>query len=85
LLLEDVGDGEVRGSLYSLDARDEMLDLGSEYKYFGLAFTERSEILVAREAQFELTRLWSFETLLQNANTALSPACNPPSPGDYRK
>lgn len=85
LLIEDAGMGMATGSLYSLRARDRLLDLGAEYKWLGLAFTEDFGIAVLRPAGgSRLVTLPDFPTLLHDAESALSPGCRPASPGDYR-
>ena len=86
IVIEDEGEGVVHGLLYSLSAREQWLDLGTDYKWLGVTFTNKSEIAVAESGRwvrvFSIPPLRSFVT---QAIDALSPECRPPSPDEYRQ
>ncbi len=85
ILIERAGGGEVHGMLYSVDARQVWLDLGSDYKWLGAAFADNATVIVAEHTTwtrvFPMLPLSAFTAL---ADKELSPECRPPSPRDYR-
>ncbi len=86
ILIEKIGGGEVRGLLYSLGAREVWFDLGSDYKWLGAAFAEKSNVVVSEHFTwarvFPMLPLSAFAAL---ADKQLSPGCRPPSQKDYRQ
>ena len=85
LLVEDLGARNIRGFLYSLVARDEWLDLGSEYKWLGIGYLKSGEILVAHSGIADkVIRLPTLESLVQDAQDTLPNGCLPKLGNDFR-
>jgi hypothetical protein len=86
LILEDqVGKGETHGFLYSVKANRQWFDLGRDYKWLGIAFTSRQEVVVSKHWNWtNVFPVLPLSTLVELAKMELSPSCNPRVPGEYR-
>ena len=86
IMIENRGEGDAHGVLYSVTARAIWYDLGSDYKWLGAAFTDSSEVVVAEHGTwmrvYPLLPLSGFVAL---ADAQLSPECRPPAPKEYRQ
>jgi TIR domain len=86
ILIENLGEGDVHGLLYSVGAREIWFDLGTDYKLLGAAFADNANIIVSEHESWKRTfLLLSLSALATLGDKELSPECRPPSPGDYRK
>ena len=86
LLIEDEGEGQQRGLLYSLNAQEPWLKLGTEYKWLGVTFTDKLEIAVSKHSEWaRVISIPPLSTMVTQAMDALSPECRPPSPEKYRE
>lgn len=85
IVLEYVGGGDVRGILYSVSARQKWLDLGSDYKWLGAAFTEAGEIAVTEHSTWKrVISVPSLSTLTRTAAEMLSIECRPTIERSFR-
>jgi hypothetical protein len=76
LLREEVGDGDVTGRIYSLDAARTWRTLGREYKWLHLSFTETDEALVGKQHQWAWgVRLIGADEGIRAARERLSEMC----------
>jgi hypothetical protein len=86
ILLEDTGIGEVHGFLYSIPARQAWLDLGTEYKWLGATFTDKSAIAVAHSNHWtDVFPILPLSALAALADKVLSMDCRPLAPKEYRQ
>jgi hypothetical protein len=86
ILLEGIGGGAVHGVFYSISARKVWLDLGSDYKWLGATFTDKSDIVVSEHWKWaRVFPMLSLSALAALADKELSPECRPPAPKEYRK
>ncbi len=86
IVIEDMGGGDVAGTLYSVDARSTWLDLGSDYKWIGAAFTSTSDVVVSNHDTWtRVYPLLRLSALVAAADKALSPHCRAPTASDYRR
>lgn len=84
LLIEDTGGRYLRGFLYSIRARQEWFDLGSDYKWLGIAFTDRQEVVVSKHwAWTNVFPVLPLSALVELAKKELSPSCRPTKEGNY--
>jgi hypothetical protein len=87
LLIENVavGSSEIHGFLYSIRARQEWFDLGNDYKFFGAAFTDNSEVVVSKHWTWtNVFPVLPLSALVALANKELSPECRPPHEGNFK-
>jgi hypothetical protein len=85
LLTENVGIATLRAFYWSTAARDELLDLATEYKWLTVAFTAKSDIAVrVRSEPWAVVRPPPLNALITEAEQALSSACRPTTANDYR-
>ena len=83
LLMESLSGGDVKGFLYSVPARQRWIDLGSDYKWFGEAFSEDLGIAAgAREVQ-DYIRLPKLHELVSETEGRLPDSCKPREEGVY--
>ena len=85
LLIEVTGGSGMRGFLYSVRARQEWFDLGSDYKWLGIAFTDKQEVVVSKHDTWtNVFPVLPLSALVELANKELTPACRPVNQGDYK-
>jgi len=86
IILEAIGGGAVHGLFYSLRAREAWFDLGSDYKWLGATFTDKSDIVVSEHWKWaRVFPMLPLSALAALADKELAPECRPPEPKEYRK
>jgi hypothetical protein len=84
LLLLELIEQTVIGSLYSVTAKQTWFDLGSEYKWLSATFSGRQEIIVSKAGSRVAWAIPSLSELVDAAKKQLLPSCQPVRAGDYR-
>jgi hypothetical protein len=85
LLLENIGEGNVHGILYSTTARKTWADLGRDYKWLGEAFTEKNNIAVSKHWIWtDVYPILPLSSLVELARREISHECVPSEAGNYR-
>jgi hypothetical protein len=74
----------VNGSLYSVKARQEWLDLGPGDRKLGATFTSKEEVIVRHGSPPAVYLLPTLSQMVSLAIDALSPACTPKQAGNFR-
>jgi hypothetical protein len=86
IVLERHEESEVMGLFYSLSAHEKWFDLGSDYKWLGATFTDKSEVAVsAHDSWKSVFTIPSVNSLKDRAKDSLSPECRPLVPYGYRQ
>jgi hypothetical protein len=86
ILIEATGEGGAHAFLYSVGARQTWFDLGSEYKWIGATFTEKSDIAVAHGGKWTgFVPILPMSAQVTLSEKQLTPQCRPPSAGNYRQ
>jgi hypothetical protein len=85
LMLEGIGDANIRGILYSTSAKEKWFDIGENYKYFGAAFAfDQSIIIASGDKLDDVLRLPKLEDMRGATARSLPARCKERSPGNYR-
>jgi hypothetical protein len=85
LLTEEVGGDNLHGFLYSVRTKQAWFDLGTDYKWLGITFTDREEIVVSKHFSWaNVFPILPLSALVDLANKELSPECRPIKERDYR-
>jgi hypothetical protein len=87
LLVEDWGAGDTRGLLYSVTAQNKWMDIVSNYKLIGLAFTAEEGIVFGesawREENSNFMTIKTLSQMLSDAKALVSRSCLSTSSEDY--
>ncbi|MGE0503143.1 MAG: TIR domain-containing protein [Rhizobiaceae bacterium] len=84
LILESLGAGDTFGFLYSVPARSRWIDLGGDYKWFGLAFGEDGAIASGARQVERVLRLPALSALVEETRLNLPARCRPAVADDWR-
>jgi TIR domain len=85
ILVEDEGNSDMHGYVYSLKARETWTNLGWDYKFLDATFLPGNEIPVAKHGTWTAVYSFaSFSKMVAEAKLALSNKCLPSKPDVFR-
>ncbi|MGE3304536.1 MAG: toll/interleukin-1 receptor domain-containing protein [Rhizobiaceae bacterium] len=84
LMIESLGAGDTRGFLQSAKAQQRWIDLGSDYKWFGVTFSADGAVASGARGIQRVLKLPTLSQLVAETEANLPAECKPTEPDDYR-